>query len=77
MTTMQAYALIAKMRCPEGDKVALRQQVADGNPSALFSLAALQTKRDRENRARRARHAAYTDLGMVRVRGALGGVYYE
>ncbi len=27
--------------------------------------------------ARRARHDAYMSLGMVRVRGALGGVYYE
>lgn len=33
--------------------------------------------KDRRNAARRARHAAYTDLGMTRVRGNLGGVYYE
>lgn len=32
---------------------------------------------DRKNAARRAKHAAYRDCGMVRVRGALGGVYYE
>ena len=31
----------------------------------------------RKNAGRRARHAAYRDLGMVRVRGSLGGVYYE
>ena len=29
------------------------------------------------NRARRDRHAAHTDLGLKRVRGAQGGVYYE
>ena len=31
----------------------------------------------RKNAARRARHQVMTDLGLVRVRGALGGVYYE
>ena len=29
------------------------------------------------NQARRDKHVAYTSCGMVRVRGALGGVYYE
>ena len=29
------------------------------------------------NVARRDRHAAYTAAGMKRVKGALGGVYYE
>ena len=29
------------------------------------------------NDARKARHQAYLDCGMVRVKGALGGVYYE
>ncbi len=31
----------------------------------------------RHNQARRDRHAAYRDLGMVKVRGNLGGAYYE
>ncbi len=31
----------------------------------------------RRNQARRDRHAAYRDLGMVKVRGNLGGAYYE
>jgi hypothetical protein len=31
----------------------------------------------RRNANRRARHQAMTDLGLVRVHGALGGVYYE
>lgn len=34
-------------------------------------------RKDRHNAARRERHAAMTDLGLKRVRGALGGVYYE
>lgn len=34
-------------------------------------------KRAERNAQRRARHAAMTDLGLVRVRGALSGVYYE
>lgn len=33
--------------------------------------------KDQKNAARRARHQAYTDLGMVRVRGSQGGTYYE
>ena len=32
--------------------------------------------KDRKNAARRARHAAYTSLGIKRVTGGLGGVYY-
>jgi hypothetical protein len=31
----------------------------------------------KQNGARRDRRRAYADLGMVRVVGALGGVYYE
>lgn len=31
----------------------------------------------KKNAARRMKHAIYTDLGLVRVRGNLGGVYYE
>jgi len=31
----------------------------------------------RANRLRRERHQVYTDLGMVRVKGNLGGTYYE
>jgi len=31
----------------------------------------------KRNRARRARHAAMKDLGLNRVTGAQGGVYYE
>ena len=33
--------------------------------------------KDARNKARRERHQAYVDLGMKRVRGGLGGVYYE
>jgi hypothetical protein len=34
-------------------------------------------KRERKNRARRERHQAMKDLGLTRVRGNLGGTYYE
>lgn len=34
-------------------------------------------KQIKRNQARRERHAALTDLGLKRVKGALGGVYYE
>ncbi len=29
------------------------------------------------NQSAKAKHQAYIDAGMVRVRGALGGIYYE
>jgi len=33
--------------------------------------------REKRNADRRERHQAMTDLGLKRVRGALGGTYYE
>ena len=36
-----------------------------------------RAKKDRKNKARRERHQAMLDLGLKRVRGSLGGVYYE
>lgn len=44
---------------------------------ASLDEAKAMAKRLRVNRARRERHKALTDLGLKRVRGALGGVYYE
>ena len=38
-------------------------------------LARRKTKR--ANDAARARHDAYASVGMVRVKGAMGGTYYE
>lgn len=35
------------------------------------------TARKRANRLRRTRHAVLRSVGLVRVHGALGGVYYE
>lgn len=38
----------------------------------------LDRKRTRKaNEYQKSRHEAMTDLGLVRVKGALGGVYYE
>ena len=34
-------------------------------------------KRKHRNAQRRARHQAYLDCGMKRVKGGLGGTYYE
>ncbi len=38
-------------------------------------LAHLRTMK--RNQDRRERHQAYKDLGMVRVRGSMGGTYYD
>ena len=55
---------------------------SETNPiKAEYNLAVVKMfaarKRERANAARRAKHAAYTSCGMTRVKGALGGVYYE
>ncbi len=34
-------------------------------------------QRNKRNRAQRAKNQAMKDLGLVRVRGALGGTYWE
>lgn len=39
--------------------------------------ASMELKRRRQNEARRLRDQVYRDLGMKKVRGGLGGVYYE
>lgn len=56
-------------------------EVADWDATCILikarSEASLESQRIRKNAARRARHAAYVDLGMKRVHGSLGGVYYE
>ena len=36
-----------------------------------------QNRRDTANKARRDRHELLTSLGLVRVKGSLGGTYYE
>lgn len=41
------------------------------------SARAAYVKRVKSNEAKRARHQAMTDLGLVRVNGNLGGTYYE
>jgi hypothetical protein len=41
------------------------------------SVQQVNCKREQRNRRRRAREQAYRDCGMVKVRGALGGVYWE
>jgi len=44
------------------------------NAVNVFQVALLA---ERKNKARRDRHQAMKDLGLNRVVGALGGVYYE
>ena len=44
---------------------------------AFVSDAPDHAKREARNRARLIRHAVLTDLGLKRVKGVLGGTYYE
>lgn len=50
--------------------------VHDGDPGEWVICRPCAVKRAK-NAARRECHAAMTDLGLTRVRGNLGGVYYE
>jgi hypothetical protein len=55
---------------------------SNGNPKANEYNTAMceymkMIKRIKTNEARRAKHAAMKDLGLNRVVGAQGGVYYE
>ena len=45
--------------------------------TALGYAVLKEVRRLRTNKARRERHQAMLDAGLVRVRGTLGGVYYE
>lgn len=45
--------------------------------SATTNAVLAEVKRLRHNKARRSRDQAMRDLGMVKVRGALGGTYWE
>ena len=44
---------------------------------AFFNEVKAFAKRTARNKARRERNQAMRDLGLVRVRGSLGGVYWE
>ena len=52
---------------------------AQGFPAGVYrcDCATCKARRDRKNAGARARHHAMTGLGLQRVRGGLGGVYYE
>jgi hypothetical protein len=42
-----------------------------------FNALCRAIKAEKVNKARRDRHAAMSDMGLKRVKGALGGTYYE
>ena len=46
-------------------------------PTPPEQIAAIAAKRTKKNADARARRQVYRDLGLKRVRGGLGGVYYE
>lgn len=55
---------------------------ANSNPYAVPYNEAMTTfqkirKQIKKNEARRLRHAILTEMGLKRVKGALGGTYYE
>ena len=47
------------------------------NAEKIKALAIKGLQKDKANRLRRERAQAYKDLGLVKVKGALGGTYYE
>jgi hypothetical protein len=46
-------------------------------PSPPEQIAVVAAKRTKKNAEARARRQVYADLGLKRVRGGLGGIYYE
>jgi len=46
-------------------------------PTPPEQIAAIAAKRTKRNADARARRRVYSDLGLKRVRGGLGGAYYE
>lgn len=44
--------------------------------TVVYKMIMARRAADRKNAARRAKHQAYLDCGMVRVKGNLGGTYY-
>lgn len=84
---MEAKAEVSrlwKLKC-EADGVSPDSQFVVFTPAnpydAEYNAAVIRYQErlvaERKNAARRAKHAAYTSCGLVRVKGALGGVYYE
>lgn len=65
-------AVCFKCKMPEGH-FPMRQK----STGATVYLCHNCKKNWKQNKARRERHQAMLDVGMVRVRGAQGGVYYE
>lgn len=48
-----------------------------GEYNKAFTVLQAAVKAEKRNRARRERHEILTSMGLKRVKGALGGVYYE
>ena len=64
--------------CEASSKVATPATVRSVKTGRLYCAEHADAIRQNiKNAKARARHQAMTDLGMVRVRGSLGGVYYE
>jgi hypothetical protein len=59
----------------EHNMITQRAEMVMVEARAQYTLEA--PKRERSKALRQARHQAYTECGMVRVKGALGGTYYE
>ncbi len=61
-----------------GDKAyAADQEWEEARQENRLFILRKAAKQARNNQHRREKHAALTSLGLVRVKGALGGVYYE
>jgi hypothetical protein len=75
----EAYANLTADAILSSELVTEEHNAADTLIAAAKYLKARMSEdaRIRRNRNRRTRHAVMTSLGLKRVKGALGGVYYE
>ena len=74
-TPVEVYGDLVKLRCATPGKEYLIRWVLKSDVDAQKQKA--EIARIRKNKARRERDQVMRDCGLVRVRGALGGVYWE
>lgn len=77
MTRQELQSLQYTYRLAEALYGPASQQAQEAGVSYHKKMRAYVKLRAQQNRARRDQDAAYRDLGLVKVRGALGGVYWE
>ena len=77
--TNQAYTLVKANVCPRcGDKLVGKVcRNGSGTCGENYVVPFKHAQQNKRNAARRERDQIMRDCGLIRVRGALGGIYWE